>query len=459
MLRATPFLGLSTVALGLASVTFLLFKRGREADLLHPTRVFGSLWCLCLAVASLRILPSISEWSSETWACLLTPVVTFPFGVWIGTRILKRRNPGADIRSRKMDALSLIDVRKNLWIALACLGVGFAVLAYEYHLIGGIPLLSDNPDETRMLLFGVAGQGADPRFNTIWIKLIHPFVEFNKYAVFLAVLLLLRRDGKTRAVSIAALLIASAGILLYLSQAGRSFVVDVTVVVVGLAHYLRRRIRLKQLCAAVLTLALFVGFYGSYRASESSSAPEFRAALAQSDLPPGSLWEGVAFGYATVAVPLRVFDSLVDDFRSTQRPPHGFLFYSFHSLIPRTNIQEFSFDLYGGESVAPTFLAEFYGDFGYPGVLFGTSLLGMVYGWVYALGERKDTAYRIYARCLFLQMLVFFPYVNLFSQYVTWILDLCFMYTLLRLSSQTSTVSARRRWTSLAGTLGTEQSI
>jgi oligosaccharide repeat unit polymerase len=115
--------------------------------------------------------------------------------------------------------------------------------------------------------------------------------------------------------------------------------------------------------------------------------------------------------------------------------------------------------LYGGESVAPTFLAEFYGDFGYPGVLFGTSLLGMVYGWVYALGERKDTAYRIYARCLFLQMLVFFPYVNLFSQYVTWILDLCFMYTLLRLSSQTSTVSARRRWTSLAGTLGTEQSI
>jgi hypothetical protein len=379
----------------------------------------------------MRLLPFISEWGPRMWVCVLTPLVSFPLGVWSAGRLFKggRRESGALRRGEPAGGMIL--QRKALFTATACLIVGMSALAYEYHLIGEVPVLSENPDVARMKLFGVAGQ-QDPGFDTVGIRLVHPFVGLNKYAFFLALLVLIQRGTKSRRVLILGSIILLFGALAFGSQGGRGFLVEMAIVSVALVHYLRRRVRLREFSFAAILLFLFIALYGSFRIEKSESAPLFERALTASNLPVGAFWDGIAFGYATVTVSFEVFDRLIDDFRYLQRPPDGFVLYSLHRFIPRSNIQEFAFNLYGGETITATFLGEFYGDYGYLGVLFGPLVLGFGYGWAYSRVGNQKPLYWIYVRGLLLQMLIFFPYVNLFSQYLNWIFDLFFMYFLIR---------------------------
>jgi len=369
------------------------------------------------------------------WLCFLTPIFSFPAGVWLAERLSRLR-----IRAKAKDrrpSLESLPVKRTLLLSAACLLIGVAVLGYEYHLIGGIPALSDNPDAMRMQLFGVAGQG-DAQFDTLFVKLVHPFVEFSKYAVFLTVILFAQRQLKTRASMCVGLLLIAGGICAYGSQGSRTSVVQIAIVALAMWHYVRQRIRLRHLSIAVASTFLFVALYGAFRIQKSASAPLFEKALAQSGFPQGALGSGLAFGYATVTISFEVFDHLVDDLDSVQRPAHGFLFYSLHRFIPRSNLQEFAFDLYSGESITPTFLGEFYGDYGLSGVIIGTLLLGLAYGWVYSKATVGLSTYELYTYAIFVQLLIFVPYVNLFSEYITWILDLAFMYLLLRACRQSS---------------------
>ena len=305
------------------------------------------------------------------------------------------------------------------------------VLGYEYSLIGEIPILSSNPDVARMRLFGVAGQG-DPDFNRLYIKILHPLVEFIKYGVFLAVIVLCQKKPKSRKVVVLGLLLILMGLIVFASQAGRTFIVNIAITSAVLFHYLHRRIRLVELGVALLVLFLLLGFYGSIRTESSESAPLFQRAIQVSSLPEGEFWNGVASGYGTLTTSFEIFYRLTVDLQTIQRPSTGFLFYGLHRLIPRANIQEFDSDLYTGEMITPTFLGEFYADYGYWGVLFGPFILGVGYGWVYSRSATWNALYWVYVRALLIQMLIFFPYGNLFSQYLTWIFDLFFMYLLIR---------------------------
>jgi oligosaccharide repeat unit polymerase len=412
------------------SAAFLLVGDAGLRDLLHPVRVFGSLWCFCLGFGSMHLLFG-SQWSARMWECVLTPLTIFPLGFWVGRHFCSPRTVGFLGTHAREHASSPFAWRRALWVAAISLLVGASALAYEYHLIGGVPVLSDNPDVARMELFGVAGQ-QDSRFDTAVVKLVHPFVDFTKYAAFLALLVLVQTKSLTRGAKLTCLLIVALGILAFASQGGRGFFVQAVIVGVALVHYLHRRIKIWEFSVAAVLLFFFVAAYGSFRIQESGSAPLFEDALEASRLPVGVLWDGVAFGYSTATISFEVFDHLIDDLRYVGRPPKGFLMYSLHRFVPRSNIQEFAFDLYGGEAVTPTFLGEFYGDYGYWGVLFGPLLLGIAYGWVYTRSFAEPGFYWVYVRSLFLELLVFFPYVDLFSQYLTWIFDLFFMYWLLR---------------------------
>jgi hypothetical protein len=429
-----PTIKLSTVLLLFASASFMLVRGRGAPDLLHPVRVLGALWCFCLALASMRLLSLLSQWNFFTWSCFLTGLVSFVGGFWMIAWLRNSRtNPPEADASEVVLAGGLLSSRKTLVVATICLAIGTAVLAYEYHLIGGVPILSDNPDFTRMQLFGVADQG-DPRFDRLFIKLIHPFVEFLKYGVFLVVVLLCQRKGGTRKEVGLSVLLVLVGLLVYGSQGGRGFVVNLMVPSAVLFHYLWRRIRLRQLGAACIVMVLFLGVFGSVRGKISGSLPaSFERARAVSGFPEGEVWDGFAFAYLTFTMSFEIFDRLIDDLPAVRPPSGGFLFYSLHRIIPRSNIQEVAFGLYaGGAYITPTFLGEFYGDYGYWGVLFGPLILGLFYGWAYSRGTGRDRVYWIYVRAMLIQMLVFFPYVNLFSMYITWMLDLLFMYLLIR---------------------------
>jgi oligosaccharide repeat unit polymerase len=421
----------STLLLLIASVFFVAAGTRRQYDLFHPIRVFGALWCLCLGLASMRLLPLNSEWDFFMWACVLTALVTFVGGFWLGDQLVRRHSGGPmEGPPKELTTIKSLPDRKTLLVSLFCLAIGLAVLAYEYSLIGVVPVLSENVDFARSQLFGLAGQG-DPKFDTLWIKLIHPIVDFIKYAVFLACIILFRKEPKSRKVVVTSLVVIVMGVLAYISQGGRSFLVAIVITIVALFHYLRRNIRLTEFAVAAVALFLIVGTLGVLRVRQSASAPLFEKAVSNSNFPEGVFWDGVAFGYGGCTLSLEVFYRLTQDLPSTARSS-GYLFYAFHRFVPREDLGEVAMDLYSGELVTATFLGEFYADYGYWGILFGPLILGFGYGWVYQKGEGQGPIYWLYVRALLVEMLVFFPYVNLFSHYLNWIFDLFFMYILIR---------------------------
>jgi oligosaccharide repeat unit polymerase len=429
---------LSVYLLFAASASFLIVGAGENYDLMHPIRVFGALWCFCLALGSMHLLSIISVWGSVMWACVLTGLAAFVGGFWIADRIYATRDIDPNFPLPGVFHVSyLVPNRKTLILAAVCVFIGLSVLAYEDFLIGGIPILADNADSLRMELFG--GASANPKFDTLFIKLIHPFVEFLKYGVFLAFIVLFQKRPKSKGTILLSIFIILFGTLVYGSQAGRTFFVTIAVGGMILFHYVRRRIRLVEIVSSVVVLFLFIGLFGSTRIKQSQSAPLFEKALGNSDLPEGNFWESVAFGYATTTISLEVFYRLTEDLKTMQHPPGGFLFYSLHRFLPRTSLGEVATDLYSGESTTSTFLGDFYGDYGYWGVLFGPLLMGFGYGWAYSHVGGPNALYWIYVRVLLMQMLVFFPYVNLFSLYLTWVFDLFCMYNLVRLITSNET--------------------
>jgi len=428
-LRAIPFFRFPTLLLFIASACFMLVRGRGTPDLLHPVRVFGALWCFCLALASLRLLSYLSDWNSLTWRCFLTGLACFVVGFWVTGRYSSRQGAVLNVGGAE-DVAShcFLPTKKTLVVAWLCLAVGLAVLAFEYNLLGEIPIFSDSPDVARLRLFG----GNDPQFDKFYLKVLHPFVDFIKYGVFLAVMVLCQRKPKNRKVVLLSLSLVLVGILALSSQGGRIFLVYIAIPSAVLFHYLRRRIRLVELGAAVLIIFLFLGLFGSIRSAAGQSAPIFDRVRSMSSFPEGQFWDGVAFGYGTLTLSYEVFFRLTGDLQNLQHPPSGFLFYSLHRFIARASLGEIAGDFYSGEFTTATYLGELYGDYQYWGVLLGSLVIGLGYGWVYSRTDDRGPVYSLYVRALLIQMLIFFPYVNLFSTYVNWIFDLFFMYLLIR---------------------------
>jgi len=430
VLRVIPFFRFPTLLLFIASACFMLVRRHGTPDVLHPVRVFGALWCFCLALASMRLLSYISDWNLLTWTCLLTGLTCFVIGFWLADRNSEHQRTALKVGcSEDLAPRRFLPARKTLIVAWLCFAVGIAVLAYEFYLLGEIPLLSDNPDISRFRLFGTA----ESQFDKLYLKLLHPLVDFIKYGVLLAVIVLCQRKAKDRKTVFLSSLLILSGTLALLSQGGRVFLVYIVVPSAVLFHYLRRRIRLVEVVSATLIMFLVLGLFGYLRSSgKSQSAPLFESVRRISSFPEGQFWDGVAFGYGTLTLSYEVFFRLTQDLENMQHPAGGFLFYSLHRFIPRSELGEIARDLYTGELTTATYLGDLYGDYQYWGVLLGSLLMGFGYGWAYSREHSGNRMYWIYVRALLVQMLIFFPYVNFFSIYVNWIFDLFFMYLLIR---------------------------
>jgi oligosaccharide repeat unit polymerase len=380
----------------------------------------------------MRLIPVISDWNFLMWSCVITGLVSFVAGFTLARGLWSARNTRSKVETLDQGLQNYsLPSRKALIVAALCIATGFIVLAYEYHLIGGIPLFAENIDAMRTELFGVGGQG-NPIFDTLFIKAIHFFVEFLKYGVFFAFIVLIQKGRKNRRVILVSLVLIAVGTLAYISQAGRMFLVDIVITCVVLFHYLRRRIRVVELSAAVLIIFVLLGIAGSMRTQTSETSSIVDRIRDGSGLPEGRFWDGIGFGYLTLTSSFEVFYRLTTDLANTTRPQEGFLFYSVHRVIPRANIQEFAMNLYSGAFVTPTYMGEFYADFGVVGIWIGSLALGMLYGWVYSHTNLQNTMFWVYVRAMFIQMLFFFPYVNLFSQYLNWIVDPLFMYVMIR---------------------------
>src|SRR5581483_1647584 len=124
--KASPL----TFFLATLSVAFMVVGRKPTMDAFHPVRIFGALWCLCLSLASMRLLPSvISEWNSFMWGCVLTALIAFVAGFGIAQFFWKTDHGNAPPASAQLlPPEGLLPNRKALLTAAVCLAVGLSVL-------------------------------------------------------------------------------------------------------------------------------------------------------------------------------------------------------------------------------------------------------------------------------------------------------------------------------------------
>ncbi|MBI4165291.1 MAG: oligosaccharide repeat unit polymerase [Acidobacteria bacterium] len=409
---------------GTASLAFALWRAGKDCDSLHPVRVFGATWCLCIGLASLKLTTAISDWHPAMWAYVLTALICFTGGFWVVTHYLNKnlaRPVGAS--KPELPDSELLAPRRALVIAFICLAIGLAALSYEYYLIGEVPIFAEDIDAARTKFFATAGQWSHPEFDTLFNKFIGVTTILCKYAAYLCLILLIQRGRKSLLQKCLALVIVLSGSFSLVSQGGRGFIFELVFFAGAFTHYLRQRWRFKHLALAAFGLFVLLSFLGYIRHGADRSFAAYAQIEGLSNLPQGRLWDSVTLGYHSLTGPLEIFSRFTEDLPAVRPPSSGFLFYSLHRFVPRTGIQEFVYNLYQG-TITATFLGEFYGDFGVLGVIFGPFFLGMIYGYVYYRALRYKSLYWVCILVIFLGMLVYFYHINFFSQQITWILDL-----------------------------------
>ncbi|MFB3923201.1 MAG: O-antigen polymerase [Terriglobia bacterium] len=425
LLGIVPSISLLTVLLSGAAAGFVLLQTGRGYDLLHPVRVFGFIWCFCLALASLRLVTVLSVWSFEMWVYVFGALICFTVGFWVASRHLARvwGLPKGRV-AQEFPTVELLPTGRTLLVALICLVLGIVSLAYQYRAIGEIPVLARDINEARTTFMATASQWRHPEFDTLFNKFVILFGVFCKYAAFLGTIVLIQKTRKTRFQQIVAWSVTIFGLMGYGSLGGRGFLFEYMVFSLVIFHYLRRRIRLKEMIVASVLLLLFISFAGYYRTAVGDPTAAYDRAKRISKFPEGQFWDSIAFGYFSATCPLEVFYRLTQDLPALRRPSAGFLFYSLHRFVPRENIEELAALLYTGEMITPTFLGEFYGDFGAMGVFLGPLILGICYGYVYCRAKRYRSLYWLCVQGIMVQNLAYFPHVNFFSQNVNWMWDL-----------------------------------
>src|SRR5579862_743133 len=434
LLGFIPSLTLLTALLSLAAGAFGFLRVGKNTDALNPVRVFGTIWCLCLALASLRLTTTMTDWPATVWGYLIMALLAFIGGFWLTSRrTVRGHHPQGRGSESELPPSEMLDPRRSLRWSFLCLLVGISAFSYEYWLIGGIPVLAQNIDDARTIFFATAGQWSHPEFDTLFYKIVGILTIPCKYAVYLAIILLIKKTKKTKAQIVMATAIIICGVLALASQGGRSLVFDVLIFSALLFHYLRRRLRVKHLFVGGIVLFLFLSAAGYFRIAIGRPEAVHSEVERVSRLPRGPVWDNMIMGYEALTGPLEGFAQFSRDFPLLGHPSEGFLFYSFHRFVPRANIEEYL--LYGNFGIVTnTFLGEFYGDFGVLGIIFGPFILGLGYGYVYSRALGYKSLYWFLVLAVIVGILVYFPYLNFFSQQLTWIIDLSALAILISLA-------------------------
>jgi hypothetical protein len=88
-----PTSALLFLVFGAIGAGFVTFRFNNTFDLLHPVRVFGAMWCVCVALGSLKLDTSISDRNFQIYAYILEALLVFTAG-FAGAKLVLRRQIG-----------------------------------------------------------------------------------------------------------------------------------------------------------------------------------------------------------------------------------------------------------------------------------------------------------------------------------------------------------------------------
>jgi oligosaccharide repeat unit polymerase len=237
---------LTAIVAGLLAGT--LFWLGRQ-DLTRAAVTFGVPWFGLIAVAQLRLTSVEHPWSTGFTFLAIGGGLAF-----VVAATLAQGTPP----NRGIVAVNRQQVREQrlVFAALVLVAGGVAGVAYKAHVLGAIPLLSDNPDVVR----GSAVRNGDAVLPP-WSSALTNGLYLGMWCVLAA--LWVGREGRSRARVVGLWLLAVAALAGVCLEASRN-VVLFALVVPGIAAYLLagprgRASTAAWIAAAICVLAVGVG--------------------------------------------------------------------------------------------------------------------------------------------------------------------------------------------------------
>lgn len=383
-----------------------LFTWRSRYDLAAPAALFALTWSIALIGAR---LPPFDRpaWDLRTWALVIGPPLLLATSTFLVAGKAAIRRP-----TLRLDLDPQTGFRLHA-VLMGALVIGASVLVLEFLVAGGVPLLAANGDELR--------------FKLVFNGPLHLITRLVPMTGILAAIAGLRASGWTRRWYLA---IFATALVLVAGQGGRLEVVLMIftlAIVTFMTHKLGPRTWLALAAVGVLTIG-FSSWLFYHRTAQHPDTP-FERYLYGEVIParPGIFaWTiPVQIGASSG---LYVLNALVSSNALEDSPGSGL--YSFHGLdraLPAKDSQLVASQVTGA-LVAPTFLADIYGDFGLAGASLWCVACGVAYGFLYrrAISNPGLASITIYAYVCF--WLVFLIYVNIWTYFVFWAADLLLLW-------------------------------
>jgi len=367
----------------------------RNADLFSPARIFTAIWSLAIGLANLKYSFFQREWSAFGWLNILIGVSSMLLGFLIAYVMFLDR-PAHPIRAiRARLSANFLDERR-LFYSITILTVLYAVgLAVETAAADGLPLMSGNPDRSR-IDFGLWG--------------VHLFVTTMPTILLLATeyVLVFRKSASAWRTSVVWLcsVVVFISFAFLLQRFGYIMWVVPTIVFV---YYATGRIRLRHL---IFSGALLLGFLQLLQTVRVARYVEnYSYVISRLSFP--RTYAMFAEPYMYIVMNLENFARSVDQWSS-----YSFGYFTFDFLMAITGLKhplagEFGFVerpfLISGFNTF-SFLMPFYQDFGVFGVAGIPLLLGVVIGYSYHRMRSHPTITGLvaYGLCVYLLLISFF---------------------------------------------------
>ena len=240
------------ILLGILSAAVALgaFLLSRD-DLTRPAGLFAMTFFAFVALAQLRLTSFETTWTAGQAAVILGGGLAFAGTATVAAGWRPVRG------SISLDVARYAPARL-VWIAIVLLAGAVAGLIYKASILGGVPLLSDDPDVVRLRAYGSAGDVAVPAWST-----------FLTNGFYLALWCLLAAVGLRRRASRmwtgAVCLLAIAALAGAAAEGSRNIVLFALVVPVVVAYVLIPRWSPRQrLAAGMVALVLVAGVAGAF---------------------------------------------------------------------------------------------------------------------------------------------------------------------------------------------------
>lgn len=373
-------------AAALATAAAILYL-GRR-DLTRPAVAFGAIWFGFVAVAQLRLTEVETPWPTGFVVLVFAGGLVF---------VLASVLAGGTERARGRLRVDRDEYRVGRLVAVAVVLLlgGIAGIAYKAHVLGGIPLLSDNPDAVRgrATLGGVSNEPA-------WSTALTNGFYLSAWCALAALWMFPPRWSMLRATGLWLLVLGGFfGVSLEASRNLLLFALAVPMIAAYLlAHPPRRRSGLIWVGAGAVVVALVVGglFVSRLAQADNTSSSFLKQELKRQPLLVRPFVPFYINGVFPLEAASRVYRSVPAVHRyglgadSVLSMPNAF----FPEGKPLYGAEVAAF-MQGGHagglywSVA-SYVGRLYSDLGREGVLLGSLLLGLGFGGLFRWARSKS---------------------------------------------------------------------